>query len=162
MAVAMLAWIVAIPILGGMTGVRSMTPMAVLCWFAYVGHLDVGDSWALWTTKLVTAIVFTVLAVGEFVGDKLPMTPNRTAPFPLIARIAFGSLVGAIAATGLHGSALEGALLGGLSAVAGAYLSFQLRQWLVKEKGYSDLPVALFEDGLAIGLSVLAMGVVTG
>ena len=162
MALAFLSWVVAIPLLGGLTGLRTMTPMAVLCWFAYAGHLPVHRSWAFWTTKLVTAVVFTVLAAGELIGDKLPQTPNRISPFPLIARMAFGGLVGAIAATGLHGSAIEGIVLGVISAIAGAFLGFHLRQHLVKDRAFNDLPVALVEDALAIGLSVLAMGIVTG
>jgi len=162
MALAFLAWVVAIPLLGGLTGLRTMTPMAVLCWFSYAGTLEVHRSWAFWTTRLVTAIVFTVLAAGELIGDKLPQTPNRTAPFPLLARMGFGGLVGAIAATGLHGSIIEGVVLGVISALAGAFLGFHLRQHLVKDRGFADLPVALVEDALAIGLSVLAMGIVTG
>ncbi len=162
MALAFLSWVVAIPLLGGLTGLRTMTPMAVLCWFAYAGNLEVHRSWAFWTTKLVTAVVFTVLAVGELIGDKLPKTPNRTSPFPLMARIVFGGLVGAIAATGLRGSILEGVVLGVISAIAGAFLGFHLRQHLVKDRSFPDLPVALVEDALAVGLSVIALGIVTG
>ncbi len=161
MALVFLSWVIAIPLLGGMTGLRTITPMAVLCWFSYAGVLPVHRSWAFWTTKLVTAVVFTVLAAGELIGDKLPQTPARTAPFPLIARVAFGGLVGAIAAAGLHGSELEGVVLGVISAVAGTFLGFHLRQHLVKDRAFSDLPVALVEDALAIGLSVIAMGIIT-
>jgi len=162
MALAVLAWVVAIPLLGALTGARTMTPMAILCWFSYAGHLEVHHSWPFWTTKFVTAVVFTVLAVAELIGDKLPATPNRTAPFPLIARIVFGGLVGAICATGLHGSAIEGILLGSISAIAGAFLGFHMRQLLVKEQGIPDIPIALTEDILVIGLSIFAMGIVTG
>ena len=162
MAIAVLAWLVGIPLLGGLTGMRTMTPMAVLCWFAYIGHLPVHHDWAFWTTRLVTVIIFSVLALGELIGDKLPRTPNRTAPGPLIARIVFGGLVGAIAATGLHGSAIEGIFLGAVSALAGAFLGFHIRQHLVKVNGFNDLHVALVEDILVIGGSVLAMGIVTG
>ena len=162
MAIAILAWVVAIPLLGGLTGCRSMTPMAILCWFAYNHHLAVHQSWAFWTTRLITVVIFAVLAAGELIGDKLPMAPNRTSPFALVARVAFGGLIGAIAATGLHGSAIEGILLGTISAFAGTFLSFHLRHWLVKDQGFPDLAVALFEDGLVIALSVFAMGIVTG
>ena len=162
MALSFLSWVVAIPLLGGLTGLRTMTPMAVLCWFSYAGDLEVHRSWAFWTTKLVTAVVFTLLAAGELIGDKLPKTPNRTAPFPLLARMGFGGLVGAIAATSLHGSVIEGVLLGLISSVAGAFVGVNLRQYLVKERGFPDLPVALVEDALAIGLSVIAVGIVTG
>jgi len=162
MAMAMMAWILAIPVLGGMTGLRAMTPMAVLCWFAWMGNLPVTGTWAFWVAKPVTAIVFTVLAVGEMVGDKLPQCPNRTDAGPLVSRVAFGGLVGALAATGLTGSALEGILLGGISALAGTWLGFLLRRWMVKDSGYRDAYVALVEDAIAVGFSILAMGVVTG
>ncbi len=162
MSLPILAWLIAIPVLGVVTGFRAMTPMAVLCFFAYRGDLNVTGTWAFWTARPVTAIVFAVLALGEYFGDKLPGTPNRTAPFPLVARLAFGALIGALAATGLRGSALEGSFLGAISAVAGAFLGFYLRQWLTKEKGLPDLPVALAEDALSLGLTFLAVGIVTG
>ena len=162
MANDMMAWLLAIPVLGAMTGLRTMTPMAVLCWFAYAHHLPIQHSWGFWAAKLVTAIIFTFLAAGELIGDKLPKTPSRISAFPLAARVLFGSLVGALAATGLHGQIAEGVILGGISAVAGAFLGYHLRHWLVEEQGLRDLPVALAEDACAIGLSVLAMGIITG
>ena len=82
MAIQMMSWILAIPLLGIATGMRSMTPMAVLCWFAYLKYLPVQGTWASWTGHLVTVIIFTLCALGEFVGDKLPGTPSRTAPGP--------------------------------------------------------------------------------
>ena len=162
MTIAIMAWLVAIPLLGFATGLRTMTPMMVLCWFAYLGHLPVHNGWAFWTTKLVTAVVFTVLAIGEYIGDKLPKTPSRTAPFPLAARVFFGGLVGAIAARGLHGSVPEGVILGALSAVVGAFVGFHIRREIVKSTGWPDLPVALTEDVFAILASVFAMGIITG
>ena len=162
MAMAILAWVVAIPMLGGLTGLRSMTPMAVLCWFAYRGDLPVGGTWAQWANRPVTVIVFAVLALGELIGDKLPQIPNRTAPFPLISRLCFGGLVGALAATGLRGSVVEGGFLGAICSVAGTFLGFNLRRLLVRQRGLPDLGVALVEDGVVVGLSFLAMGIVTG
>ena len=159
---AVLAWLVAIPLLGVVTGLRTMTPMAVLCWFAYVGHLPVDDTWASWTGKLTTTIIFTVLAVGELAGDKLPRIPDRTARFPLISRLCFGGLVGAIVATGLDGSILEGILLGVGGALIGAFGGFLIRRELVEQLGSKDWHVAVAEDAIAITCAVLAMGVVTG
>ena len=86
MTILVLTWLVAIPLLGVVTGLRTMTPMAVLCWFAYTTDLPVQGTWAFWTAKLVSVIIFTVLAAGEYFGDKLPRTPNRTDPGPLAAR----------------------------------------------------------------------------
>ena len=162
MAMVMLSWVLAIPVLGLMTGLRTMTPIAVLCWFAYRGDLPVDGTWAFWTGKLATAIVFTVLAVGEYIGDKLPQTPNRTAPGPLIARLVFGGLVGAIAATGVDGSPVEGALLGVLGALVGAFLGYQLRKHLVQWSERPDWNLAILEDIFTVLISIYAMGVVTG
>ncbi len=163
---AVMSWVLAIPLLGVMTGLRTMTPMAVLCWFAYFGssggHLPLDGTWAFWAGKLVTAIVFTVLAVGELIGDKLPKTPNRTAPGPLVARLFFGGLVGGIAATGAKGSAPEGILLGVLGALAGTFLGYQIRRHLVQLLRRPDWNVAVIEDALTVLISLYAMGVVTG
>jgi uncharacterized membrane protein len=161
MAMQMLTWLIAIPLLGLVTGLRTMTAMAVLCWFAYTGHLSVDDSWAAWSGKLVTAIIFTVLALGELIGDKLPKTPNRTAPFPLIARLVFAGLVGAIVAAGLNGSGVEGVILCVLGALIGAFAGLLIRREIVMRLGCKDWPVALVEDLSAVLGAVLAMGIVT-
>jgi uncharacterized membrane protein len=161
-----MSWVLAVPLLGMMTGLRTMMPMAILCWFAYFGsdggHLPLGGTWAFWAAKLVTAIVFTVLAVGEYIGDKLPQTPNRTAPGPLLARLFFGGLVGAIAATGMRGPAIEGVLLGAMGALVGAFLGYHIRRRLVQISRRPDWNFAVIEDALTVLVSLYAMGVVTG
>ncbi len=162
MAMAIMTWLIAIPLLGVVTGMRSMTAMAVLCWFAYKGDLSLDDTWASWAGKLVTAIIFTVLALGELVADKLPKTPNRTAPGPLLARVVIGGLIGAIVAAGLNGSELEGVILGVGGALIGTFGAFLIRREIVLRLGGKDFQVALVEDGIAIVCAVLAMGVVTG
>lgn len=162
MAMAMLTWLVAVPLLGVVTGMRSMTAMAVLCWFAYKGDLSLDDTWAAWAGKLVTAIIFTVLATGELVADKLPKTPNRTAPFPLLARVIIGGLVGAIVAAGLNGSEFEGVILGVGGALIGAFGGFLVRREIVIRLGCKDWQVALAEDAVAILCAIMAMGIVTG
>jgi uncharacterized membrane protein len=158
----MMAWLVAIPLLGMATGLRTMTPIAVLCWFAYMGHLPIHHGWAFWTAKLVSALVFSALALGEYVGDKLPQTPNRTAPLPLVARIVFGGLCGAIAATALKGAALEGVILGALGALLGSFVGFHFRRDIVLRTGWPDWVVALNEDAIALLAAVFACGIVTG
>ncbi|MCU1319769.1 MAG: hypothetical protein JWP98_1287 [Edaphobacter sp.] len=162
MAIAVLSWIIAIPLLGAVTGLRSMTPMAVLCWFAYLGHLPLDGTWAAWTAKLPVAIVFTVLAAAEYIGDKLPKMPNRTSPVALITRLILGGLIGAIVAAGLDGPGFEGGILGVAGALIGTFGGFLIRREIVLQRGSKDWPVALLEDGIALGCAVLAMGVVTG
>ncbi len=162
MALEMMTWLIAIPLLGLVTGMRTMTAMMVLCWFAYAGHLPLDDTWAFWSAKLVTAIVFTLLAIGEYIIDKLPKTPNRTAPGPLIARLVFAGLVGAIVAAGLNGSGVESVILSVGGALVGAFAGFLIRREVVIQLKSKDWPVALVEDVSAILLAVFAMGIVTG
>src|ERR1700733_5067482 len=146
MAMAIMTWLIAIPLLGVVTGMRSMTAMAVLCWFAYRGDLSLDGTWASWAAKLVTAIIFTVLAVGELVADKLPKTPNRIAPGPLLVRVVVGGLVGAIVAAGLNGSGVEGVILGVGGALIGAFGGFLVRREIVSRLDCKDWHVALAED----------------
>jgi uncharacterized membrane protein len=162
MALEMMTWLIAIPLLGLVTGMRTMTAMMVLCWFAYGGYLPVDGTWASWSGKLVTAIAFTVLAIGEYVVDKLPKTPNRTSPGLLIARLVFAGLVGAIVADGLNGSGIEGVILCVGGALVGAFAGFLIRRELVLRLKSKDWPVAIVEDASAVLGAVLAMGIVTG
>src|ERR1700722_15937878 len=138
MAMEMMTWLIAIPLLGLVTGLRSMTSMAVLCWFAHFGQLPVDGTWASWTAKWITVIVFTALAIGELIADKLPKTPNRTSPGPLVVRLVFGGLVGAIVAAGLNGSSLEAAILGVLGALIGTFVGFQIRHEIVVRLASKD------------------------
>jgi len=147
--------------LGLANGLRTLTPIAVLSWFAYTGRLQVEGTWAFWTANLASAIVFTLLALGEYVGDKLPQTPNRTAILPLAARIVFGGLVGATVTTSLHQAPLAGILLGSLSAIAGAFCGFHARRFLTTNGKLPDLPIALAEDAVTLALSLFAMHIVT-
>jgi uncharacterized membrane protein len=162
MTMTMLAWLVALPLLGVVTGMRTFLPMAVLCWFAYRGELPVDGTWAAWTGHLTTAIIFSVLAVGELVRDKLPKTANRTNLVPMLGRLVLGGLVGAIVATGLDGSVFEGILLSVSGAFIGAHAGYLVRRELVILLGWKDWHVAVFEDVIAVVWAVLAMGVVTG
>jgi uncharacterized membrane protein len=161
MADAMMSWLLAIPLLGAATGLRSMTPMAVLCWYAWLGWLPVQGTWAEWTSLLWVAIVFTVLAVAEIVADKLPKVPNRTAPGPLLWRLVLGGLAGAIAATSLEGPGIEGVLLAVIGAILGTFGGFMVRRDLVQNIGCPDWPVAVGEDVLTIAIAGFAMHVVT-
>jgi uncharacterized membrane protein len=155
-------WLLAIPVLGTMTGLRTMTPITIACWFAYLGYLPVEGTWAAWTGKLVAVVIFTLMAVGELVADKLPKVPNRTAPGPLLARLVFGGLVGAIAATGASGSAFEGVFLGAMGALLGAFGGFLVRKYLVQWSERPDWNLAVIEDASAVVISIFALAVITG
>jgi uncharacterized membrane protein len=142
-------WLVAF---GMANGMRTMTPIAVLCWFAYLGLLP-QTGWSFWAGNLITVIVFTVLALGEYVGDTLPMTPNRTAPGPLVARIVFGGLTGAMVAHATMPPVAGGVVFGIAGALIGAFGGIRLRLWTSRRIG-RDMPVALAESAVALALAL--------
>ncbi|RXH58487.1 DUF4126 family protein [Granulicella sibirica] len=156
MAMNLTTWLLAFPVLGFATGLRTMTPMAILCWFAYFKALPLDGTWGFWAANLISAIIFTVLAVGELIGDKLPRTPDRTDVVPLLARLFFGALVGGLAAVGAAGSQFEGILLSLIGAAAGTFVGFMFRRFFAHHHG-NDLPVALGEDAIAILFALLSL-----
>jgi uncharacterized membrane protein len=162
MAVAMMAWMLAIPLLGLTTGLRSMTPMAVVCWFAFLGYLPVEGTWAGWVGWLWVAIVWTLLAILELLADKLPHMPDRISRWPLLWRLLMGGLAGAVAATAMVGPGIEGVLLAVIGTLLGAFGGYMIRRDLVERIGCKDWQIALAEDAFTIAAAGFALHVITG
>ena len=97
------------------------------------------------------AIGLDVLAGVEIIGDKVPHGPDRTSPPQFVTRVASGAACGAFLSEVEGSPAPIGAVLGGLGAVAGTLLFFNLRRWLDHDLGLPDAVGALAEDALAIG-----------
>ncbi len=93
-----------------------------------------------------------VAAAGEYVMDKLPTTPARTAPPVLGGRILSGMLTGAAVAAARRTSILPAALAGGLTAVASSYVMMNARLSLGRTLNVPDFPIAVVEDVLTVGL----------
>jgi uncharacterized membrane protein len=146
-------------LIGVVAGLRSLTAPAVVAWAAFLGWIDLHGTWASWMANIITAVVFTVLAVGELVNDKLPKTPARTAPPIFAARILAGGLAGAVLGAWPHWtfSALGAGVIG---AVLGTLGGYQVRKRLAAVAG-RDLPIALLEDAVAV-LGGFAIVAVTG
>jgi uncharacterized membrane protein len=98
---------------------------------------------------------FSFLAIGEFVWDLLPNTPNRTALPGLVSRIVSGSFSAAclLAATTNN---LAFCIVGGVAAVVGAFGGLQIRMRLGRSLGVNDAWIAIPEDMIAVGMSVSA------
>ena len=141
------------PVVGFATlaGMRSMSAPAFLShYLSRQPHAGLAGSRLRFMQKPATATVLKVLAAGELVADKLPATPDRTAPPVLLGRLLSGALVGAAWYRARHGSALRGGLLGGVVAVVSTFISYELRTRISKQ---TDTPVALVgvgEDALVL------------
>lgn len=140
-------------LIGFFTGLRSLTPVAVVAWGAHIKRLLLPSTLS-WVGSIWVVGLFALAALGELIADKLPKTPARTAPVGLIARIVLGSFCGACLALGGGQSAAIGIALGLAGALAGCYGGYQVRTRLVKALGTPDFVVALIEDIIAIGGSI--------
>jgi uncharacterized membrane protein len=142
-------------LLGFVTGLRSLTAPAVVCWAAHLGWLHLAGSKLAFMGHPGTVAFFTLLAVVELIADKLPKTPARTAPPGLIARIVFSGLCSAALAISAGGSLIIAAIVGVIGALFGTFSGYNIRHALVVRGHLPDLPVALIEDVIAIAGSFL-------
>ncbi|WP_029622909.1 membrane protein [Sphingomonas elodea] len=142
-------------LIGIVAGMRTMTAPMAVSWAAAAGWLPLEGTWLGWMGWWGTPWIFTLLAIGEVVADKLPTTPSRKAPPGFIGRLLSGALCGA--AIGLVASALPLCIAAGvLGAVIGTLGGHAARMRLSRAFG-ADLPAALIEDLAAIALGAFAV-----
>jgi uncharacterized membrane protein len=142
-------------LIGVISGLRTMTAPAVVAWAAHRHWLNLHNSLLALMGSTAAVAVFTLLALGELVIDKLPSTPNRTKLLGLIGRSLLGGLSGAAVAVSGAQSIAPGAVLGVAGAIAGAFAGYEVRKRLVRALKVPDVVIALFEDALAIGGGLL-------
>jgi uncharacterized membrane protein len=140
--------------IGVVAGLRSLTAPAVVAWAAHIGWLNLHGSPLAFMGSIWTVGIFTLLALVEFVADKLSGTPSRTAPVGLSARIVTGALSGACLAAAGNAALWVGALAGALGGIAGAFGGYQARVGLVRALRVPDFVIAIPEDLVAIGLGL--------
>ncbi|HEX5234765.1 MAG TPA: DUF4126 family protein [Silvibacterium sp.] len=138
-------------LIGGICGLRSMTGPALICWGAHLGWLSVSGSHLAFLANFIWLIVFSLLAIAELFADKLPKIPRRTSAGPLALRVLVGGLCGGAFAIAGGASLTTCSLLGGLGGLLGAFAGYWARRAATAEGKVHDLPVALFEDLIAIG-----------
>jgi uncharacterized membrane protein len=139
--------------IGCVAGLRSLTAPAAVSWAAWLGWLDLHGSPFAFMGSTVTVVLFSLLAIAEYVADQLPSTPRRTAPGPLIGRIVMGGLCGASLCAAADRSLLPGGILGGLGGVVGAFAGYHARRYLVPALKVKDSIIAVSEDIVAIALA---------
>ncbi len=140
-------------IIGVVSGLRALTGLAVLSWAARLHRIHLEGTMFAFLGYAATPYIFTLMAIGELINDKLPKTPSRTLPAPFIARLLTGAFCGAV--VGVTGNILILGLLAGV--LGGAVVTLggaKVRGLLAKTLG-SDLPAALLEDCVAIVLAVV-------
>ena len=137
--------------IGFAAGLRSLTPPAVVAWAAHLGWLNLNNSPLAFMGSIITAVIFSLLAVFELIGDLRPSTSKRTAPVPLVARILMGALCGACLCAATNQSLITGAILGGIGGIIGAFTGYEIRRKLVAALNIKDTFIAVLEDLITIG-----------
>ncbi|HEX4784190.1 MAG TPA: DUF4126 family protein [Candidatus Sulfotelmatobacter sp.] len=143
-------------VIGVVAGLRSMTAPAVVAWAAYLGWINIHGSPLEFMGSVWAVGIFTLLAVGELVTDKLPTTPSRTAAVGLGARFVTGALSGACLAVAGDARLWLGALAGAAGGIIGAFAGHRARVGLVRTLHVRDFAIAVPEDLIAIGLGFFA------
>lgn len=106
-------------LLGAVAGMRSQLPIALLGLQSARGRFDPGHSWLARRIATPGDVAAAVLAsIGEVVGDKLPIVPDRTRPGPFTGRVAIGALVGAAVYQDADRPVAYGAVVGAMAAAA--------------------------------------------
>ena len=124
-------------LIGVFAGLRSLTPPAAVAWAVHLGWLKLTRPLSL-IGSLPAVIILSLLALTELILDKLPNTPNRTAPPGLIARIVTGGLTGACVSLGGGQSVFVGAGLGLIGGIVGCFAGYQARARLVRSLRQPD------------------------
>jgi uncharacterized membrane protein len=125
--------------IGMVAGLRSMTAPAI----------------ANAAKRNAAAGMLATLAIGEMIVDKLPFVPARTQWPALVVRAITGAAAAWVMPHDDEREKQAAAVLGGVGAVAGAYLGEALRRRAVQALHIPDPVVALFEDGIAVGACAL-------
>ena len=139
--------------IGIVAGLRSLLAPALVAWAAHLGWLNLHGSPLAFMGSTAAVAIFSLLAIVELIGDKLPQTPKRTALAPLLARILTGGLCGAALCAAAGKPVPAGALLGGIGGVMGAFVGYDIRKRSVNNLHIKDFFVAICEDLIAIGLA---------
>lgn len=136
--------------LGALAGMRSMIALAtVRDDIDLVAEGVDGSILALLRTPGAERVM-KLMAAGEMIIDKLPFTPARTSPAPLIGRAVIGAMLGMMVS---GEDRQRGALVGALAAITGAMLAYRARKSLHERYGIPDPILGMMEDAAVVALT---------
>jgi uncharacterized membrane protein len=137
---------------------RSQLPIALLGLESARGRFDLGSRWPARRLAMPGGVAAAVLAsIGEVVGDKLPIVPDRTRSGPFTGRVAVGALVGAAVYQDADRPVAYGAVVGAMAAAASTPALARARAALGRRTRLPDRVWGVVEDALALALGLLAV-----
>jgi uncharacterized membrane protein len=141
--------------IGVVAGLRSMIAPALVAWAAHLGWINLQGTTVAWMSSTGAVVIFSLMALGELLGDKLPFAPKRTQPLPLSARIVLGGFCGLCLSAAMHRPLFPATIVGAIGGFAGAFAGYRLRRWLVRNLHTRDRVIAVAEDLIALGIAIL-------
>jgi uncharacterized membrane protein len=142
-------------LIGTASGLRALLGLSAVSWAAHFGILPLNHTWLAFLGYAFTPYILTLMAIAELVNDKLPKTPSRLIPPQLITRIVTSALCGLSIGLSSNGMII-GLVAGIMGAVAGTFGGAKARSLLAETFG-RDLPAALLEDAVAVGIAAFAL-----
>ena len=154
-------------LIGFAGGLRSATPMATIAHAVNRGRLNLPAPLSRLGAPRVTGVLGLSRA-GEWVADKLPITPSRLELRSLVVRASAGAFYGAVVEVANGRPWWRGAILGKLGALAGSYAGYQARMFFTHvtvqaaerhkvPPAVAQVAVAAVEDAAAVALSSYAL-----
>jgi uncharacterized membrane protein len=141
--------------IGVVAGMRSMSAPALISQVARNGALEVTGSKIAFLNRTGALSTTGLLALGEFVADKLPFTPARTKAGSVAVRAISGALSGGVLCSARKKSPWLGALIGASAAVGATYAAYHLRRTAEARLNLPDPVLAVAEDALVATSALL-------
>jgi uncharacterized membrane protein len=139
--------------IGAVAGLRALTAPAVLAWAVKLRWIRLQNSPIAAILSAKASKRITALAISELLADKLPFTPSRLKAGPLASRVVSGAACGAAIYGVAERPLADGAVLGGVGAIAGAFAGYYTRKRLSGDM--PSLGIAVLEDALAMGGGII-------
>jgi uncharacterized membrane protein len=143
--------------IGLVSGLRTFTGVAAVAWGAHLGWIQLAGTPLSFMGSIWALVIFTILALVEYVTDQLPSTPPRIVPMQLGGRLVMGSLAGATLAAAGATSLLVGIIAAIVGVFVGAYGGYHTRLGLVRGLKVADIAIAIPEDLIAIALGLFVV-----
>jgi uncharacterized membrane protein len=141
--------------IGFLSGLRSFAPLALVSWMALWGWTPVAGSPFWFVGTEIFAMIISGLATLELIGDKLSKTPARTHVMPLVARLVTGAVAGGALSFSAGQSWPSGCALAAFGSLTGTFAGYYARRAAVRSLRIPDFFVALVEDLITIGGTLL-------
>jgi uncharacterized membrane protein len=143
--------------IGVVSGLRTFTGVAAVAWAAHLGWINLSGTPLAFIGSMWALVLFTILALAEYVTDQLPSTPARTVPMQLGARLVLGVLAGTSLAAAGGASLLPGGICAVVGVLVGTYGGYNARVRLVRSLKVADVAVGVPEDLIAIALGLFVV-----